>query len=85
VQFLRFFIIFISFSDRSYKNYDFLDGKYGQQVFQGTYGHFAVLGFAPTGHGQTFQYTDCPYHIRTGGNPALNKITKKPWENLKTF
>jgi hypothetical protein len=43
---------------------------YGQQVFSGIYGHLAVIGFVRGGHGQTLQYTDCPYHIRTGGSPA---------------
>jgi hypothetical protein len=45
------------------------DNWYGQQLLCGIYGHLTVLGFA---HGQTFQYTDCPYHIRTGGNPETN-------------
>jgi hypothetical protein len=38
--------------------------------FLGKYGHLDILGLALAGHGQAFQYTDCPYHIRTGVNPA---------------
>jgi hypothetical protein len=46
------------------------DKWYEQQVFEEIYGHLAVLGFVRTEHGQTFQYTDFPYHIRTSGNPV---------------
>jgi hypothetical protein len=67
VQFLKFVIVFISFLIDFTKT---TDNWYGQQVFLGLYGHLAVLGFVWTGHGQTFQYTHCPYDIRTGGNPA---------------
>jgi hypothetical protein len=31
------------------------DNRYGQQVFRVIYGHFAVLDFVRTGHGQSFQ------------------------------
>jgi hypothetical protein len=47
------------------------DNWYGQQVFGGMYGYLAALGFLRTGNEQTFQYTGCLYHIRTGGNPDL--------------
>jgi hypothetical protein len=48
------------------------DKWYGKQVFGGIYGY--VLGFVQTGHGQTFQYTNCPYHIWTGGHPGTGSI-----------
>jgi hypothetical protein len=40
------------------------------RFFLGKFRHLAILGLTLAGHGQAFQYTDCPYHIRTGMNPA---------------
>jgi hypothetical protein len=57
MQFLRFVIIFISFSDGFLKKLWFSDEKYGQLVR--TTGILII------------KYTNYPYHRRTGGSPAF--------------
>jgi hypothetical protein len=83
-------INFIRFHDRFYKYYDYKDETtdiwYGQQVFWRIYEHFAVLDYVRTmyGHGQAFQNTDCPYQIRTSGNPeSVIKARLKGWSHVE--